>query len=687
MNLTAVELDGFPADLTSVRTQVEAIIPFITAFHDWQWQLAVKLRQRVSMFLMLPCNSGKTLVWLGTAVQTMLHLNETNGSQCVTVVSAPMNQIIKGQIPLVNAIPGMQAISYLDNPIEAAKAMTSTEHQELYTVVFYNPHESNTDAFASLIANSVPYRIRCMAFDEGGIVTKWGGGTFRPVLRQQRRYLVAWFKVHRKFMPFVVFTGAANIGTCALLKQYFLPANKEWDVCIKRSPFENLQVVVKVKVLQNRDEETRVVSEVIKQAHGAHVEEPDAKYLVMTEYVGDLQKQQESLLKGLNDQIRGEIEQNVVAVYAHASCVNRETDIGRFESGRDGVRTMIATYGLLIAGWSCRRIVCGVGRGQPDTTEDNIQALSRIARGLMATGTFVFVVSYTRRLEQRWRQSFEMMKNGATPAEINNAVRQMKMIDINAQILLYPDHQCIVVLLDKDIMGSDSKLKTCQQLHRHDPSRWCSSCEQKAHHKGVITELIQFTTKFYTNKSAALPTGINWSELENASGTAIKPVAAGCLKGFLQEQQRPPGSNRSKHLEEIRKMLNPVRLKRHVVNNALKRVLPDADAWTTMETIQKYLGRAMPRANPSMVVECVQRLVLARVLKDTPPHGIETKRAAVANAGAWLVARGELFNTPRRWPPLQPPERPRSYVSRRIENKRKRGGTCSGGSGGSKNKN
>lgn len=633
------------------------------------------------MFLMLPCNCGKTLVWLGNAVQTMLVLKTNNESQCVTVVSAPMNQIIKGQIPLVNAIPGMQAFSYLDNPTEVVEVMTSTDHQETYTVVFYNPHESNTDAFTSLIENSVQNRIRCMAFDEGGILTKWGGATFRPVLRQQRRYLITWFRVHRKCMPFVVFTGAANIGTCALLKQYFLPPNTEWGVSIKRSPFANLQVVVKVKVLQNRDGETSVVSELIKQAHGTHIGVPDAKYLVMTDWVEDLQKQKESLSNKLNNQIRGDIEQNVVAVYAHPSCVNKETDIRRFELGQDGVHTMIATYGLLIAGWSCRSIVCGVGHGQPDITEDDIQALNRIARGLMATGTFVFVASYARRLELRWRQSHEMMKEGATTADINDAVRRMKMIDINAQILLFSDHQCIIVLLDKDIMGSDSRLKTCRQRHRHDPSRWCSSCEQKELHKGVITELIQFTTKFYTNKNAPPPTGIKWSELEDASGDAIQQVAAGCLKEFLREQQRPPGSNRSKHLEEIRKMLNPVRLKRHEVNDALKRVLTDTDARATMATIHECLKKAMPKANPPMVVECVQRLVLARVLNDTPPYGIDTKTAAVAHAGAWLVARGEHFNTSQRWPPLQPPARPRSYISRRIENKRKSRGT-----GGSKSK-
>jgi hypothetical protein len=143
---------------------------------------------------------------------------------------------------------------------------------------------------------------------------------------------------------------------------------------------------------------------------------------------------------------------------------------------------------MLLAGWDCPGIGLGVGRGQTDSIEDIIQAMFRIARGLGNFGTFTCFASWVRRLEQKWRRIETQFKQGASDATIADAVRQMKMIDTLANILLYPDHRCFIQLFNEDIMGTvlESEVKSCQQCHPHDETRWCSSCVDKRSSKGVI---------------------------------------------------------------------------------------------------------------------------------------------------------------------------------------------------------
>lgn len=505
MNLTAGELISIPPPFVSFRRRVQQLIPGIVTLKDFQWQLAVKLIHGKRIFLMLPCNSGKTMVWVSHAVFLMLDLQRKSESQAVTVVSAPMNQIIKGQMQLINSIPGMRAISYKDDPEGTKEAFTDETLAE-YTVVFLNPHKSHGTDFETLIRNSKELRIRNMAFDEGGILTKWGAGdTFRRVLREQKKYLIAWYNACRQKMPFVLFTGAANPETCELLTGYFLDPEEHWDICIRRSPFTRMHIAFNVVVVPRRDHETRMVTKYVKEWAAANP--PPDKILVLTEFTKNLESQGNSLLLGLNPNDAASVHENVVNVHAHISCVNRETDLGRYERGRGqngsnnegaqniiphdrGInpRTLCGTYGMLLAGWDCPGIGLGVGRGQTDSIEDIIQAMFRIARGLGNFGTFTCFASWVRRLEQKWRRIETQFKQGASDATIADAVRQMKMIDTLANILLYPDHRCFIQLFNEDIMGTvlESEVKSCQQCHPHDETRWCSSCIDKRSSQGVI---------------------------------------------------------------------------------------------------------------------------------------------------------------------------------------------------------
>ena len=305
-----------------------------------------------------------------------------------------MNQIILGQLKIINAIPGMQAFNYKDNPDEVETALTEMTISK-YTVIFYNPHESNAAAFATLIGRAVRGRIHCQGFDEGGIIVKWGAGdTFRPTLCGAKRFLYPWFNVEQSTrLPIIVFTGAADHQTRQLLDRYVLyHAKPNWDVIVKESPFEGCQLKFIVVKLSTRKNETETVSKLVQDA--ATKNPPPYKLLVLTKYVKHLNSQWKSLLTQLNPKTDMPAVENVVQVYAHESCVSGEIDLQRFERGQggnnlnpDGVfdallnpRIILATLGMLIAGWNCLMICFGILRGQADSTEDQIQAMHRVGR-------------------------------------------------------------------------------------------------------------------------------------------------------------------------------------------------------------------------------------------------------------------------------------------------------------------
>ena len=674
-------MDIQSSELPTRRLKVESLIPGITHLKDFQWETAIELKCGKRIFLMKPCGSGKTFIWVAFSVEIMITLKLLKESQAVTVVYAPMNEIINDQMRLINSIEGMQGICFKDDP-DGARHALSNPSISTYTIIFYNPHISNTEAFVQAIRNSVKNRIRLMAHDEGGIVTKWGASdTFRPVLRQQRRYLHEWFSISKKLMPFILFTGAANSETRALLNSYFLDAERwpNWDIEIIESPFgDDFHIAINVVCIPTREKvETRMVSRIVKEK--ALEYPPPNRILVLTDLVKDVNKQASSLLTTLNPDRRRGYTESVVAVFAHDSCVNRETDLERFvhgqesgdinQSGFQGIipRFCVSSFGFLIAGWNCHDIPIGVSRGQPDSLEDFLQALNRLARGgNMNFGEFICVVSYERRLEQVWRRFDTMYKLGATRATINASLREIKMINAITRTLLFSDLVCIVVLVDKAIIGEMSTIKECSVRLRNNQKLWCSSCKEKDKNLGVIHELSIYVTKWYGEKQCSVPTGTIWSEIVDGEGDAVKTIQAKCLHDFLVDQNRPHSGGRAGCLAEIRKMLAPPRLERHIVRDIIIISLPDSQAIVTMGSLQVQISQDTGVAI-EIAKECIQRLILNHVLNDRPPANVTVTQAVKDNGSSWLIQQGDLFNQQSDWPLLQRPARPTSWVSRRQE--------------------
>lgn len=683
--------------LENFRRHVESLLPHIDRLKPFQWEIAVELVYGRSVFCHLPCNSGKTLIWIAFSVNRMLQARRSGESQGVTIVYVPMNQIINDQLPKINAIPGMEALCFRDEPEKIINALNAPS-LNVYTVIFYNPNEKTTDTFEMLIKNAIKLRIQLMVYDEGGILTKWGSGDFRAVLRNQQRYLLAWFKNSNQPMPFIVLTGAANKETRELLRSWFLGPTRQWDVNILKSPLEHCHVVVDVTVLPNNNNLTREVTKSIVNAHDKSP--PPSKFIVLGEFVKDLAQQTTSLQLGLNPANNVLGTTNVVLVFAHKSCIDKETNLRRFKQGRGedsnlaGIMcrgtnpdTLVGSYGMLIAGWNEMGIVFGAFRGQPDSGEDVIQALNRLARGLDAWGRCQIFVSYERRCEQQWRRHDTMFKTSTDDATRADALRQKGMVDCVAHLLMYSDFNCLMVLLDRNIVHT-STMKSCDLRHKNDPTRWCSSCTAKSKNLGVVHELELFIDIWYpsnTNKSA--PSNMAWSELETGSGDAISEVSAACIKAFLKDQDRSTSGSRSHHIAELRSMLSPLQLKQHIVRDFILQVLPTSASWVTLGTIKQHLLREIPDSNIQIITDCVQRLILKGVLQDRPPQS-STKITFYANEGNdWLVGHGDLFGKQGDWPRLQSPPRPSTRFNRSSSRGSKRTKNGGNGSGSSNNSN
>ena len=662
---------------TSLRRKVEDLCPDIETLKDWQWNTAVKLIwETTSVFLMMPCGSGKTYVWIAMSILLALFSGTQQLSHDVIIVYAPLNEIIQEQIQKVRSMKGWRAWNFGDDPKECEKAM-SVDKLLNPTIVFWNPHEKTWDRFLAAIQNSVAFRIKAQVADEAGTMVDWGSGDdFRWVLRKLKQPMDVWRNVCRKKeLPMLVMTGAASPSTRHEIDTYFLNHDGSWGQKVLTSPLGTCHVVLKVITVQTRAQETNVVVKGVAKA--AADNPPPAKLLVLVPFVKQLKDQRNQLLAALNPHPNKAITESVQCVFAGDECIGRETDLKNYTSGTDGRdRTLCATTSMVATGWNCHGITNGWLKGQTNNVELLIQAWFRVARGgFTSFGVFVVVVSWFRRLELQFHAFVALTAQKSSQATRRTAEQQRLAIDELSFVLLFPDAACLLVLVDTLIMGELSTHKSCSTRHRTNQTLWCSSCIANATAGDpMIYELQAFYKKWCNENNKAEKVIEDWSKLidTSVSGDCVVGVPAACLKQFVDSLGEKT-TNRVGNINTIRHMMDPLRLTQHMVEKGLKAALPSPGSMVTMATLKASLFQTIPAgATEQLVVQCIQRLVLKAVLKDQPPMGISSKEQAAAHPGNWLVSRGVQFANFRKWPLLQPPARTQSRISSRSKKKQKR---------------
>ena len=665
--------------LSSLRTQVEALLPgTVTSLKDFQWECATRLLvNKYDCFLMKPCGSGKTYIWITISILLFIWAHAQNISHDVLVIYAPLNEIIRQQVQLVRSMSGWRAYNFSNNPEECEQALK--EVRLLHpTIIFWNPHETTETRFLNAIEASVPFRIKAMVSDEAGTVVDWGlGDLFRYILRKVRKFVVAWENVCQRRMPQLVFTGAACPSTRVQIRKIFLGSiQRSFSYEEIDSPLQHCHVRLLVTVVHSRDTETSALKKSILAAR--HATTPPFKFLVLVPYVKNLESNQKNLLNVLNPDLQRPITDGVVTVFAGPACVTRDIDLQRYAEGATGTEryvgglvpsTLIATLGAVATGWNVHDINQTWLKGQPNNLDLLIQAWLRTARGGMLFGTCCVIVSWFRRLELQYFTHKAVMGN-ETQATRENAQRQMDEIDEITRILLFPDNRCLLQTIDTAVLGEVTSMKGCPDRFRNNPERWCSVCFANKNNGSVINELQQFVDQWYAKEEKNPPTDQNYSELLQSSGNCITGVSAKCLKEFLKDQGEPTGSSRADAIQKIRQLMHPVRLTQGDVGNSLQQSLPNNNSTTTMGIIKTNLSSAIRLAPKRLVSECIQRLILKGVLTDQPPTDVTSKESAAANVDSWLVKRGQYFLDYQNWPLLQPPERVRSIRSARVAQKK-----------------
>jgi hypothetical protein len=675
----------------TLKPKVERFLPVISTLKQFQWQYAWHLfMHQTSIFLMMPCGSGKTYIYIALSIILWFASLNAKKSNRVIIVYAPLNEIIRGQIELVRSMHGTSegtrycwhAWNYADNPTEVKHALTTTtlDHP---TVIFYNPHETTCEAFEGLIKESVNDRIASMVFDEAGTVVDWGlGDLFRPVLRTLRRFIIACQNKYNHEISYIVYTGAASIDTRRAIDKIFLREGTTWGCEQIESPLTHCHVSLNVTVVQTRERETNLIQRGLARAATEHA--PPAKFLVLVPFVKNLQKVGLQGTNAMNPDLNLPIIERVVTVFADEECVGGASDMARFRRG--GVangdtlqrghlpRTLASTYGMVSTGFNVAGICEGWGKGQPHNVDMLIQSWFRCGRGGMPVARFNLIVSWFHFLELKYHAYRALTASESSDATREHATLQAAQIDEITLLLMFPDGNCLVQSIDALIMGTTS-IKRCSVRCPQSRAKWCSSCCVASVGSGaVVHELQTFIRKWCEeDERRKEPIAQKWSELLNGDGDCIQGVPAGCIAAFIRDQgiKIPSKSNRLKNINLIRRMIHPIRIKLTTVTNILKNILPSVDTLTTVQCIQAALMEAVKDASKpiEMVKECVQRLILKQVLKSRPPVSATTKEQAAAHPEQWLVSRGRLFLDLRNWPNLQLPARKTSRVSKRQENR------------------
>ena len=686
---------------STLRPKVEAICPGITRLKDWQWEFALRLLcDKTSVFLMMPCGSGKTYVWIVISILLMFYAQMKKVSHDVIIVYAPLNEIIRNQIQKVRSMSGWRAWNFADDPDECETALTEPKLLNP-TIIFWNPHERTWDRFLKAMHNAIPFRIKTQVADEAGTLVDWGSGdTFRSVLRQLIVPIDIWRrKCCRANMPVLVFTGAASPRVRVEIKKFFLESgDSDWGYEEVHSPLSTCHVRLQVKIVTTRERESSVVKKGVGKA--AVDNPPPSKLIILVPHVKQLAPTSAQLVNVLNPHLNQPITSSVLSIFAGDECVGGKTDLLRFTDGTNGQdRCLVATASMVATGWDCHDISNGWSKGQPNNVELLIQMWFRVARGgLMSFGTFVVVASWFRRLELQFHAYVALTASASSLPTRRTAERQQLEIDELSFVLLFPDDACLLCLIDKLIMGNASTQEECSSRHSNNEQLWCSNCvANKTSDSSMIHHLQLFHTKWCADNGRDEPTVEDWSSLidPGATGNCIEGVSATCLKEFV-ESLSEKATNRLGNIDTIRQLMDPVRLTQTMIATGLNKALPSSGSVVTVATLKELLVESIPKgATDRLVDQCVQRLLLTRVLSDRPPVDALSKEQAAANPDKWLVQRGEQYLNFREWPLLQPPPRTQSRVSSRGEKRRKQQhkkgkgtgkGTGTGGGAGSRSK-
>jgi hypothetical protein len=91
----------------TLKPKVERFLPVISTLKQFQWQYAWHLfMHQTSIFLMMPCGSGKTYIYIALSIILWFASLNAKKSNRVIIVYAPLNEIIRGQIELVRSMHG-----------------------------------------------------------------------------------------------------------------------------------------------------------------------------------------------------------------------------------------------------------------------------------------------------------------------------------------------------------------------------------------------------------------------------------------------------------------------------------------------------------------------------------------------------------------------------------------------------
>ena len=199
----------------------------------------------------------------------------------------------------------------------------------------------------------------------------------------------------------------------------------------------------------------------------------------------------------------------------------------------------------------------------------------------------------------------------------------------------------------------------------------CSSCAKKTG-GSIIHDLQEYVKTWCKENEQEEPVNQDWAELTDGTENCITGVRAKCLVDFVKSQGLTSGGSRVKNIALIRQLLHPTRLNQHSVGRGLETALPTTESVNTMGGMRAALTRAVSTlATEQLVEECLERLIMKKVLQDRPPTNLTTKDQAAAHPDDWLISRGHNFSCFVRWPLLQPPARQTSRVSLRAERQKK----------------
>ena len=98
---------GLSPNIFKLRKPLAYLALLMVKVKQFQWQYAWHLfMHQTSIFLMMPCGSGKTYIYIALSIILWFASLNAKKSNRVIIVYAPLNEIIRGQIELVRSMHG-----------------------------------------------------------------------------------------------------------------------------------------------------------------------------------------------------------------------------------------------------------------------------------------------------------------------------------------------------------------------------------------------------------------------------------------------------------------------------------------------------------------------------------------------------------------------------------------------------